>query len=92
VSRVPLAGLPYGGESERRDRLGLALQTEGCHRLDIDRVPDEAVGRLTEEYLAGGRRLLEAGRHVHGVPADEALSGRRIASDHLAGVHPDPRR
>ena len=93
--RVEVADVPHRvghdlEEPEGRDRLGLALQGEGVDRLHADRVLHEPMGRAAEQHLAGAGRLLEAGRHVHGVARHEPLSGARVARDHLAGVHPDP--
>ena len=73
-----------------RDALLLALQGEGLDRLDVDRVPDQPVGRLAQEDLVGGGGLLEASAHVHRIAGDQALAGRGVAGHHLAGIDADP--
>ena len=68
------------------DRLGLALERERLDRLDVHGVPDQPVGRVPEQDLAGAGRLLEAGRDVDGVARREPLARARVARHHLAGV------
>ena len=94
--RVQATGVPRGRaaqlhEPERRDRFGLALEIERGDGVDVDGIPDEAVGRLAEQDLAGLRGLLEPRGDVHGVARDQALAGRGVPGDDLPGVHADPR-
>ena len=60
-----------------------STSTASCTRRNAG-VPDQ--------NFAGRGSLLEARRDVHRVTGDEPLSGGRVAGNHLARVHPDPRR
>jgi hypothetical protein len=68
------------------DRLRLPLESEGPNHLDPDSLPKEAPGRVPYQYLARTGSLLEAGRHVDGVPGRERLPLRGIPSDDLARI------
>ena len=74
------------------DALGLALELERLDRLDVDLPAHELVRELADEHLVGGRGLFEPRRGVHCVAGDEALTGRDIARDDLAGVDAGPVR
>ncbi len=82
-----LAALAHGDQPVRRDRLRLSLELERLDLLDVDVVPDEPVGEVSEQYLVLAGRLLEPRRDVHGVARDEALPRRRVARDDLTRVH-----
>ena len=56
--------------------------------LDLDTAHRESDRRLTDQDLAEGGRLLEAGRRVHGVSRNEPLPGGRIACHDFTGVDP----
>jgi len=83
---------PDAEEPEAGHRVALALQGERRHRFDGDRVADELPGPLADEDLAGVRRLLQPGGHVHGVADDHVLATDGVADHHLPGVHPGPQR
>ena len=51
-----------------------------------DGMPDEPVGRLPDEHLAGTGGLLEPRGDVDRVTGREPLSRGRVSDDHLAGV------
>ena len=51
-----------------------------------DGMPDEPVGRLPDEHLAGTGGLLEPRSDVDRVTGREPLSRCRVSDDHLAGV------
>ena len=82
-------------QSEAGERLRLPLHLDGLHGLDPCRVANETVGRLADQHLARGGRLLQAGGHVDrvaehdSVTRREHLTPRRVPRDHLAGIHPD---
>src|SRR6266511_4313662 len=62
--RIEAARPAGNGRLDRQQAIGaevrlLALELERLDRLDLDSVTDEAVRRLAEQDLAGGRRLLE---------------------------------
>ena len=59
---------PVGG-----NRLGLALQLEGLDRLDVGSVADERERRLTDQYVARLRRLLQPSGDVDRIPGREPL-------------------
>ena len=87
-----------GGDTHEpvsRNGLLLSLQRERLDRLCGHRLPGEAVRQLADEHLPRSGRLLQPGRDVHGIAADERLARARVAGDHLAGVDsdakPDPR-
>ena len=69
-----------------RHGLGLPLQLERLDLLDLDLVPDEAVGQLAEEHLALPGGLLETGGDVDGVAGHQALAARGVAGHDLARV------
>ena len=73
---------PVGG-----NRIGLALQLEWRDRLDLDRVPHEREGRLTEQHCSRRRSLLQASGDVDRVTGREPLLRPR---HHLARHHSDP--
>ena len=56
--------------------------------VDLHRVADELVRLGSDQDLARLGRLLEASCHVHRVPGDQPLAGRRITRHHLAGRDP----
>ena len=85
-----LADLLHRHELIRGHAVCLSFQLQRLDRLHLDRVPDESVGRVAEENLEGGCRLLESRSGVDGVPRDETLTRARIAGDDLAGVHAGP--
>ena len=78
--------VPDGDEPVGRDGLILALQHQGLDRLDLDRVSYEAIGRLADQNLERGRRLLEPRRDVDRIADDQALLGARVPRHHLTGV------
>ena len=69
-----------------------ALDFHLAERLDLHRVADELVRLGSDQDLARLGRLLEASCHVHRVPGDQPLAGRRITRHHLAGRDPCPPR
>ena len=71
-------------ETERWDRLRLALQLERRDRLDLDRIPDEPERLLAEQHLARLRGLFESRGDVDGIAGREPLLG---SCHNLAGVH-----
>ena len=82
-------------ETERLDRLRLALQCQRLDRLDLDRRARELHGLRADVDLVRGRRLLEPRRDVDGVARDEPLVGSRhdLARVHAdAGLHADRRQ
>jgi hypothetical protein len=93
--RVQAAGdrpdhLAHAEQAEGADGLRLALRLERRGLLGLDRIADQAVGRLADQDLAGSRALLEPGRDVDGVAGNERGVGRGAAGHDLAGVHADP--
>ncbi len=70
-------------EPERRDRLGLALQVQRRHRLELHVAAYEPLGLLADEHLAVTGRLFEPRRHVDRITDQIAVVA---ADDHLAGV------
>ena len=70
----------------RGERLALSLRLDSGHRLDDDRIPDEAVRRLAEEHLARLRGLFEPRRDVDRVACRELLIRVGVPDDHLARV------
>ena len=90
---VLAAGVAGGARVDLAQPVGdhrgaLALEEQRRDPLGGDRVPDQAVGRLAEQHLAGGGDLLEAGGHVDGVAQDQGVADGRVAGDDLAGVDP----
>ena len=101
---VPTAARPYRPAGDRRDARGLrpprhagagrrervllALELQRLHRLDLDGVAHELVGRLPDQDLAGGRRLFQPGGDVDGVAGHQPLAGGDVARDDLAGIDP----
>jgi hypothetical protein len=70
----------------------LAPGHERGHRLDLDGVGDQPVGRLPEQDLARPGGPLQPGGHVDGVAGDERLPVMLPTGQHQAGVHPDAHR
>jgi hypothetical protein len=75
-----------GDETERRHRLGLALDRERLDRLGLDSLAHELQGGLADQDLTWSCCLLEAGGRVDRIPGGQALLG---ASYDLAGGEPD---
>ena len=73
-------------EAPGKDRFGLPFDGKRLDLLDPNRIAHEAEGRVPDQDLAGTRGLLQARRHVDGVPGRERVSQRRVAGDDLAGV------
>ena len=90
AARDRVVGVTHAEEPVRRNTLGLALQLQRLDGLDLDRVPDEPIGRLADQHVECGRGLLEPRGHVHRVARHEALCARRVAGDDLARVDPGP--
>ena len=67
---------PVGG-----NRLGLALDPERPERLDLGRAAEEREGRLTDQYLARRRGLLEPLGDHDRVTGDKPVALGRIAGD-----------
>jgi hypothetical protein len=82
----------HGDQPPGGDRVFLALELQLGHRLDHDRVADEAVRRVADQRLACRGRAFEPGGDVDGVARHERVAGGRVAGDDLAGVEPDPDR
>ena len=78
-------------EEPGHERLALALRGDGLGAIAADGVPDKRPRRLAHQHLAGRRRLLQPGRHVHGISHHQRLPGRRVAREHVTGVDPDAR-
>ncbi len=72
--------------------LGLALELERLDLFDLDRLPDEPVGRLADENLECRRRLLEPRCDVDRVAGDEPLTRGGVPGDDLTRVHAGPVR
>ena len=88
---VLAAGVAGGARVDLAEPVGdhrgaLALEDQRRDPLGGDRVPDQPVGRLAEQHLAGGGDLLQAGGHVDGVAQDQGVADGRVAGDDLAGV------
>ena len=85
---VPLDALrlPNGQQAVCRGAFRLALQLEGLHRLGVDRMADEAIGRFPKQDLTRRRGLLEACRRVDRVAGHEPLPRPRVARNDLAGI------
>ena len=79
----------HGPQAVGLDGHRLPSKSERLDRLDVDRIADQPLGRGRDEGLARLCRLFEPGGHVDRVARDEALTGRRIAGNDLAGVHTD---
>jgi hypothetical protein len=73
---------PVGG-----DRLGLTLEPERLHRLDVHSRSHERQRRVADQHLSGLRGLLESRGDVDRVTGHESLLG---AGDDLAGHDADP--
>ena len=69
----------------------LALEGERPERAGADPVLDEPVGLLSEQDLAGLRRLLQARGDVERVTAGDRLPRGGVADDDLARVDPHSR-
>ena len=91
----PLRRLKHIQEPVGGDRLLLPLQRQPLDRLGGHGFTDEAIRQVAEQHLPRTGRLLQPGRDVDGIAADERLRCARVASDHLSGVDadakPDPR-
>ena len=66
-------------ESKRVDGFRLAFRIDRLDRFRHDRVPDQAVGGLSDQDLAGGGRLLQSGRGVDRISGHERLAPARVA-------------
>ena len=74
-------------QAMRGDRLGLALQDERRHLLDLDRVARQPERRIADQDFARGACLFQSRGEVDGVARRESL---RRAGDDLAGRDADP--
>jgi hypothetical protein len=90
LALVPRRSRPHDNEAPGRDRLGLALQGERRDRFGFDGVPHEPARLLTEQNLAGTRRLLQSRGDVNSVAGGQALT-RRLRGHDLARVDSYPR-
>src|SRR6185369_8649395 len=70
--------------------LCLPFQLEWLDLFDLDGVADETVSGVSKQNFRSRRSLLEPCCGVDRVTGDEALPGRRVACDDLAGVHAGP--
>ena len=77
----------YRDEAVGGQKCSLPLRSDGLDRLDVHALGGERDRRLSDEDLAEGRRLLQAGRGVHGISGDESLSCGRVAGHDFTGVH-----
>jgi hypothetical protein len=71
----------------RRDRLPLALQLQGVHRLQLDGPTDQPDRLLAQQHLTRCRCLLEARRHIDRIAGGQPLSG---PGHHLPAGDSDP--
>ena len=92
VLALSLRALDQPDKPIRRHTLGLALELERLDLFDVHEAANQLIRQPADQDLVGRRRLLEAGRGVHGVAGHQSLAGGRVACDHLAGVDPGPVR
>ena len=68
----------------------LPFRLDGARLAEFERAARGRDRALTDENLAGLRRLFQSRGDVHRVAADERAAGTRRPRNHLAGVHADP--
>src|SRR5581483_5699287 len=85
-TRDSLVGSAHAEQAEGRNALGLALELQRFDGLDLDRIPHQTVGGLSDEDLVSGRRLLEARRRVDRIPRDQSLTRRDVPRHDLARI------